>query len=94
MTFTEKKKVNLVSFEFEHDAYKGNGEARISDDKAIQQINGTVYKESAYVGSFSSSLSTEGELKININGVSADSLHAVAEMINALANEVKAKYAL
>ena len=92
MKMNVTKEVRLASFEFENEAYKGNGEARIAENNKIQQVNGTIYKDGAYAGSFSSSPSTEGELKMNISGVSAENLSAVAEMVNAIAVEVKAKH--
>lgn len=92
MKMNVTKEVSLASFEFENEAYKGNGEARIAENNEIQQVNGTIYKGGAYAGSFSSSPSTEGDLKMNISGVSAENLSAVAEMVNAIAVEVKAKY--
>lgn len=91
MKFNWTKEVCLAYFDFENDAYKCNGEARLAGNKEIQQVNGTIYKDGAYAGSFSSSPSTEGELKMNISGVSAENLSAVAEMVNAIAVEVKAK---
>ena len=92
MKMNVTKEVRLASFEFENEAYKGNGEARIAENNKIQQVNGTIYKDGAYAGSFSSSPSAEGDLKMNISGVSAESLSAVAEMVNAIAVDIKAKY--
>lgn len=92
MKMNVTKEVRLASFEFENEAYKGNGEARIAENNEIQQVNGTIYKDGAYAGSFSSSPSTEGDLKMNISGVSAENLSAVAEMVNAIAVDIKAKY--
>ena len=92
MKLNWKNEVSLASFDFENEPFKSDGEVRIAKNNEIQQINGTIYKDGAYAGSFSSSPSTEGELKMNISGVSAENLSAVAEMVNAIAVEVNAKY--
>lgn len=90
---TIKSVVRVASFEFENEGFKGNGEARISDDNAIKQVNGTLYKGGAYAGSFSSNNMIEGEeLKFNINGVASEDLAKVAELVNNISAELKAKY--
>ena len=50
---TVKSVVRVASFEFENEGFKGNGEARIDDQNVIKQVNGTLYKNGAYAGSFS-----------------------------------------
>ena len=90
---TIKNVVRIASFEFENEGVKGNGEARIDDQNAIKQVNGTLYKNGAYAGSFSSNNMIEGEeLKFNINGVASEDLAQVAELVNGISAELKAKY--
>lgn len=90
---TVKSVVRVASFEFENEGFKGNGEARIDDHNAIKQVNGTLYKGGAYAGSFSSNNMIEGEeLKFNINGVASEDLAKVAELVNNISAELKAKY--
>ena len=92
---TVKSVVRVASFEFENEGFKGNGEARIDDQNAIKQVNGTLYKNGAYAGSFSSNNMMEGEdLKFNINGVASEDLAQVAELVNSISAELKAKYAV
>ena len=95
MKMNVTKEVRLASFEFENEAYKGNGEARIAENNEIQQVNGTIYKNGAYAGSFSSNNDVEGEeLKFNINGVASENLAQVAELVNNILAELKAKYSV
>ena len=90
---TIKSVVRVASFEFENEGFKGNGEARIDDQNAIKQVNGTLYKNGAYAGSFSSNNMIEGEeLKFNINGVSSEDLAQAAESVNNILEELRAKY--
>lgn len=90
---TIKSEVRVASFEFESEGFKCNGEARIADDNAIKQVNGTLYKGGAYAGNFSSNNVVEGEeLKFNINGVASEDLAKVAELVNGISAELKAKY--
>lgn len=90
---TIKSVVRVASFEFENEGFKGNGEARIDDQNAIKQVNGTLYKGGAYAGSFSSNNGVEGEeLKFNINGVAPEDLAKVAELVNGISAALKAKY--
>lgn len=90
---TIKSVVRAVSFEFENEELKGNGEARIDDQNAIKQVNGTLYKGGAYAGNFSSNNDVEGEeLKFNINGVASEDLAQVAEVVNNISAELKSKY--
>ena len=92
---TIKNVVRVASFEFENEGFKGNGEVRIDDNNVIQQVNGTLYKGGAYAGSFSSNNSIEGEeLKFNINGVASEDLAKVAELVNGISAELKAKYSI
>lgn len=92
---TIKSVVRVASFEFENETFKGNGEARIDDQNAIKQVNGTLYKNGAYAGSFSSNNMIEGEeLKFNINGVASEDLAKVAELVNDISVELKAKYSI
>lgn len=92
---TVKSVVRAASFEFENDGFKGNGEARIDDQNAIKQVNGTLYKNGTYAGSFSSNNMIEGEeLKFNINGVASEDLAKVAELVNGISTELKAKYSI
>lgn len=92
---TIKSVVRVASFEFENEGFKGNGEARIDDQNAIKQVNGTLYKNGAYAGSFSSNNMIEGEeLKFNINGVASEDLAKVAELVNDISAELKAKYSI
>ena len=92
---TVKSVVRVASFEFENEGFKGNGEARIDDQNAIKQVNGTLYKSGAYAGSFSSNNMIEGEeLKFNINGVASEDLAKVAELVNGISAELKSKYSI
>lgn len=92
---TIKSEVRVASFEYEKEIFKSNGEARITDDKAIKQVNGTLYKGGAYAGNFSSNNGVEGEeLKFNINGVASEDLAQVAELVNGISAELKAKYSI
>ena len=92
---TIKSVVRVASFEFENETFKGNGEARITDDNAIKQVNGTLYKGGTYAGNFSSNNDVEGEeLKFNINGVASENLAQVAELVNNILAELKAKYSV
>lgn len=92
---TIKSVVRVASFEFENETFKGNGEARIDDQNAIKQVNGTLCKNGAYAGSFSSNNMIEGEeLKFNINGVASEDLAKVAELVNGISAELKSKYAV
>ena len=92
---TIKSVVRVASFEFENEPFKGNGEARIDDQNAIKQVNGTLYKNGAYAGSFSSNNMIEGEeLKFNINGVASEDLAKVAELVNGISAELKSKYSI
>ena len=92
---TVKSEVRAASFEFENEGFKGNGEARIDDQNAIKQVNGTLYKNGAYAGSFSSNNMIEGEeLKFNINGVASEDLAKVAELVNGISAELKTKYSI
>lgn len=90
---TIKSVVRAASFEFDNEGFKGNGEARIDDQNAIKQVNGTLYKSGAYAGNFSSNNGIEGEeLKFNINGVASEDLAKVAELVNNISAELKSKY--
>lgn len=90
---TIKSVVRVASFEFENEVFKGNGEARIDDQNAIRQVNGTLYKGGAYAGNFSSNDMIAGEdLKFNINGVASEDLAQVAELVNGISAELKDKY--
>lgn len=92
---TIKSVVRTASFEFENDGFKGNGEARIDDQNVIKQVNGSLYKNGAYAGSFSSNDMIAGEdLKFNINGVASEDLAKVAELVNGISAELKAKYSI
>ena len=92
---TIKSVVRVASFEFENDGFKGNGEARIDDQNTIKQVNGTLYKNGTYAGSFSSNDMIEGEeLKFNINGVASEDLAQVAELVNGISTEMEAKYSI
>ena len=92
---TIKSVVRAASFEFENEGFKGNGEARIDDKNVIRQVNGTLYKNGAYAGNFSSNNDIEGgELKFNINGVASEDLAKVAELVNGISAELKAKYSI
>ena len=92
---TIKNVVRAASFEFENDGFKGNGEARIDDQNVIKQVNGTLYKSGAYAGNFSSNNGVEGEeLKFNINSVASEDLAQVAELVNGISVELKAKYSI
>lgn len=92
---TIKSVVRVASFEFENEGFKGNGEARIDDQNAIKQVNGTLYKNGAYAGSFSSNDMIAGEeLKFNINGVVSEDLAKVAELVNNISAELKSKYSI
>lgn len=90
---TIKSVVRAASFEFENEGFKGNGEARIDDQNVIKQVNGSLYKNGAYAGSFSSNDMIAGEdLKFNINGVASEDLAQVAELVNGISAELKSKY--
>lgn len=90
---TIKSVVRVASFEFENEGFKGNGEARIDEQNVIRQVNGALYKNGVYAGSFSSNNMIEGEeLKFNINGVASEDLAQVAELVNNILVELKAKY--
>ena len=90
---TIKSVVRVASFEFESEGFKGNGEARIDDQNAIKQVNGSLYKNGDYAGSFSSNNMIAGEeLKFNINGVASEDLAQAAELVNNILEELKAKY--
>ena len=92
---TIKNVVRVASFEFENEGFKGNGEARIDDQNTIKQVNGTLYKNEAYAGSFSSNNMIDGEeLKFNIIGVAPEDLAKVAELVNGISVELKAKYSI
>lgn len=92
---TVKSVVRVASFEFENEGFKGNGEARIDDQNAIKQVNGTLYKGGAYAGTFSSNNGVEGkELRFNINGVASEDLAKAAELVNNISAELKAKYSI
>ena len=92
---TVKSVVRVASFEFENETFKGVGEARIDDQNTIKQVNGTLYKNGAYAGSFSSNNMIEGEeLKFNINGVASEDLAKVAELVNGISAELKTKYSI
>jgi hypothetical protein len=92
---TIKSVVRVASFEFENEVFKGNGEARIDDQNAIRQVNGTLYKGGTYAGNFSSNNGIEGEeLKFNINGVASEDLAKVAELVNGISAELKDKYSI
>ena len=91
MKLNETKKVDLYAFSFDSEPFKGNAEVQISENR-IQQVNGTIYKDGAYSGSFSSQPSENGELRMNINGVSAENISAVAEVVKSLVEDVKANY--
>lgn len=92
---TIKSVVRAASFEFESEGFKGNGEARIDDQNVIKQVNGSLYKNGDYAGSFSSNNMIAGEeLKFNINGVASEDLAQVAELVNNISAELKAKYAV
>lgn len=92
---TIKSVVRVASFEFENEGFKGNGEARIDDQNAINQVNGTLYKNGSYAGSFSSNNMIAGEeLKFNINGVASEDLAKVAELVNGISAELKTKYSI
>lgn len=92
---TIKSVVCVASFEFENETFMGNGEARIDDQNAIKQVNGTLYKGGKYAGSFSSNNGAEGEeLKFNINGVASEDLAQAAELVNSISAELKAKYSV
>lgn len=90
---TIKSVVRVASFEFENEGFKGNGEARIDDNNVIKQVNGTLYKNGAYAGSFSSDNGVEGgKLKFSINGVTPEDLAQAAELVNNILEELKSKY--
>lgn len=92
---TIKSVVRVASFEFDNSVFKGNGEARIDDQNVIKQVSGTLYKNGAYAGSFSSNNMIDGEeLKFNINGVASEDLAKVAELVNGISAELKAKYSI
>ena len=92
---TIKSVVRVASFEFENEGFKGNGEARIDDQNVIKQVNGILYKNGDYAGSFSSNNMIEGEeLKFNINGVASEDLAQVAELVNSISAELKSKYSI
>ena len=92
---TVKSVVRVASFEFENEGFKGNGEARIDDQNTVKQVNGSLYKNGAYAGSFSSNNMIEGEeLKFNINGVASEDLAKVAELVNGISAELKSKYSI
>lgn len=92
---TIKSVVRAASFEFENEGFKGNGEARIDDQNVIKQVNGSLYKNGAYAGSFSSNDMIAGEdLKFNINGVASEDLAQVAELVNGISAELKDKYSI
>lgn len=86
---TIKNTVRLVSFDFEQGTFKGNGEARINADNALQQINGAIYKDSQFAGNFTSYLVTDGELKFGLSSVSADELAPIAELVNSVVENLK-----
>lgn len=86
---TIKNTVRLVSFDFEQGTFKGNGEARISEDNTILSVNGTLYAEGNYAGNFSSSRNEiENTLKLNISGVDAEHIAEVAEVVNGVVGEL------
>lgn len=92
---TIKNVVRAASFEFENESFRGNGEARIDDQNVIKQVNGSLYKNGAYAGSFSSNDMIAGEdLKFNINGVASEDLAQVAELVNGISAELKDKYSI
>lgn len=92
---TIKSVVRVASFEFENEGFKGNGEARIDDQNTIKQVTGSLYKNGAYAGSFSSNDMIAGEgLKFNINGVVSEDLAKVAELVNGISAELKDKYSI
>ncbi|MEE0914879.1 MAG: hypothetical protein U0L45_00055 [Alistipes sp.] len=86
-----KNTVKLVAFELENGDYRLNGEARVTDDNAIQQINGTIYKDGVYAGNFSTH-NADGELKYSLSAVSADNLASVAELVNPIAASLTAQF--
>ena len=91
---TTEAEVRTIPFSFDNETFKGNGEVRISNN-AIKQVNGTLYKGGAYAGNFSSSNMIEGEeSKFNINGVASEDLAQVAELVNGISVELKAKYSI
>lgn len=90
---TIKNVVRVAAFELESGKYKGNGEARISDDNTILSVNGTLYAEGNYAGNFSSSRNEiEGTLKLNISGVDAEHIAEVAEVVNGVVADITAQY--
>lgn len=87
---TIKNTVRLVSFDFEQGTFKGNGEARINADNALQQINGTIYTEGGtYAGNFSTHNIEGGELKYNLSGVSSENLATAADIVNSIVADLK-----
>lgn len=91
---TTEAEVRTIPFSFDNETFKGNGEVRISNN-AIKQVNGTLYKSGAYAGNFSSNNGVEEEeLKFNINGVASEDLAQVAELVNGISAELKAKYSI
>lgn len=94
MTINYTTKTTREAFEFENEAYKGNGHVEVDNNNKISQVNGTIYKDGAYAGSFSSHQVENNELKLNINGVSAENLASVAEIVNSVSSELKTKYSV
>lgn len=89
---TTEAEVRTIPFSFDNETFKGNGEVRISNN-AIKQVYGTLHKNGAYAGSFSSQMMVEGDsdLKYNINGVASEDLAQVAELVNGISADIKAK---
>lgn len=86
---TIKNTVRLVSFDFEQGTFKGNGEARISEDNTILSVNGTLYADGNYAGNFSSFRNEiDSTLKLNISGVDAEHIAEVAEVVNDVVGEL------
>lgn len=84
-----KNTVKLVTFETENGDYRLTGEARVTIDNAIQQINGTIYKDSQFAGNLTSYLVADGELKFGLSSVSADQLAPIAELVNSVVANLK-----
>lgn len=86
---TIKNVVRVAAFELESGKFKGNGEARISEDNTILSVNGTLYAEGNYAGNFSSFRNEiESTLKFNISGVDAEHIAEVAEVVNDVVGEL------
>lgn len=88
---TIKNVVRVATLEFENGVYHGTGEARVNELNEVIQVLGTIYREDAYAGSFSSLRENSG-LKLNLSAVEASYISEVAEVVNGVVADITAQY--